>query len=206
MISFSKFISLKEALSLDDPLAQSTLKTITKAIDVIVFGFNFDNDEYQISVYKTNQAISFRVENKYQIPYFLNLMEINLKVNGSYSLTNKMGMQANIIYNMLLNAIKQAHDHFGENNIQGYKFVGAQSNQEIMYDRLMKRFAPNLITWSIDDGIYLKPEIIQKIKDQNPDKINQINDHIHQETSQREMQIQQDKQNKSQQRSLRRQT
>ena len=84
MISFSKFISLKEALSLDDPLAQSTLKTITKAIDVIVFGFNFDNDEYQISVYKTNQAISFRVENKYQIPYFLNLMEINLKVNGSY--------------------------------------------------------------------------------------------------------------------------
>jgi hypothetical protein len=206
MISFSKFISLKEALSLDDPLAQSTLKTITKAIDVIVFGFNFDNDEYQISVYKTNQAISFRVENKYQIPYFLNLMEINLKVNGSYSLTNKMGMQANIIYNMLLNAIKQAHDHFGENNIQGYKFVGAQSNQEIMYDRLMKRFAPNLITWSIDDGIYLKPEIIQKIKDQNPDKINQINDHIHQETSQREMQIQQDKQNKAQQRLLRRQT
>ena len=117
-----------------------------------------------------------------------------------------MGMQANIIYNMLLNAIKQAHDHFGENNIQGYKFVGAQSNQEIMYDRLMKRFAPNLITWSIDDGIYLKPEIIQKIKDQNPDKINQINDHIHQETSQREMQIQQDKQNKAQQRLLRRQT
>jgi hypothetical protein len=206
MISFSKFISLKEALSLDDPLAQSTLKTITKAIDVIVFGFNFDNDEYQISVYKTNQAISFRVENKYQIPYFLNLMEINLKVNGSYELTNKMGMQANIIYNMLLNAIKQAHDHFGENNIQGYKFVAAQSQQNIMYDRLMKRFAPNLITWSIDDGIYLKPEIIQKIKDQNPDKINQINDHIHQETSQREMQIQQDKQNKAQQRLLRRQT
>jgi hypothetical protein len=206
MISFSKFISLKEALSLDDPLAQSTLKTITKAIDVIVFGFNFDNDEYQISVYKTNQAISFRVENKYQIPYFLNLMEINLKVNGSYELTNKMGMQANIIYNMLLNAIKQAHDHFGENNIQGYKFVAAQSQQNIMYDRLMKRFAPNLITWSIDDGIYLKPEIIQKIKDQNPDKINQINDHIHQETSQREMQIQQDKQNKAQKRLLRRQT
>jgi hypothetical protein len=206
MISFSKFISLKEALSLDDPLAQSTLKTITKAIDVIVFGFNFDNDEYQISVYKTNQAISFRVENKYQIPYFLNLMEINLKVNGSYELTNKMGMQANIIYNMLLNAIKQAHDHFGENNIQGYKFVGAQSQQNIMYDRLMKRFAPNLITWSIDDGIYLKPEAVQKLKDQNPDKINQINDHIHQETSQREMQIQQDKQNKAQKRLLRRQT
>ena len=86
MISFHQFIDIKEALSLDDPLAQSTLKTITKAIDVIVFGFNFDNDEYQISVYKTNQAISFRVfrvENKYQIPYFLNLMEINLKVNGS---------------------------------------------------------------------------------------------------------------------------
>ena len=206
MISFSKFLNLKEALSLDDPLAQSTLKTITKAIDVIVFGFNFDNDEYQISVYKTNQAISFRVENKYQIPYFLNLMEINLKVNGSYKLTNKMGMQANIIYNMLLNAIKQAHDHFGENNIQGYKFVGSQSNQDIMYDRLMKKFAPNLITWSIDDGIYLKPEIIQKIKDQNPDKINQINNHINQETSQREMQIQQDKQNKAQQRLLRRQT
>ena len=209
MISFSKFISLKEALSLDDPLAQSTLKTITKAIDVIVFGFNFDNDEYQISVYKTNQAISFRVfrvENKYQIPYFLNLMEINLKVNGSYLLTNKMGMQANIIYNMLLNAIKKAHDHFGENNIDGCKFAGAQSNQNIMYDRLMKRFAPNIITWSINDGIYLKPEIIQKIKDENPDKINQINDHIHKETSQREMQIQQDKQNKAQQRLLRRQT
>jgi hypothetical protein len=55
----------------------------------------------------------------------------------------------------------------------------------------MKRFAPNLITWS--RSIFLKPETIQKIKDKNPDLINQINDHIHQSTSEREMKIQQNK-------------
>ena len=198
MISFHQFISLKEALSLDDPLAQSTLKTITKAIDVIVFGFNFDDDEYQISVYKINQAISFRIENKYQIPYFLNLMEINLKVNGSYKLTNKMGMQANIIYNMLLNAIKQAHDHFGENNVHGYEFSGAESAQNIMYDRLMKKFAPNLITWS--HSKFLKPESIQKLKDQNPNIIDKIDDHINQETSERLQYIKDAKQIKNRRR------
>jgi DNA polymerase III delta prime subunit len=113
-----------------------------------------------------------------------------------------MGMQANTVYNMLLNAIKQAHDNFGENNIDGYKFSGAQSNQNVMYDRLMKRFAPNLITWS--RSIFLKPETVQKLKDKNPDLINQINDHIHQSTSEREMKIQQNKQDKNLQRSRRR--
>jgi hypothetical protein len=116
-----------------------------------------------------------------------------------------MGMQANTVYNMLLNAIKQAHDHFGENNIDGYTFSGAQSEQDIMYDKLMKRFAPNLITWS--RSIFLKPETIQKLKDQNPDLIEDINNHIHQSTSEREMKIQQDKEYKSRvksrQRSLR---
>ena len=202
MISFQKFLNLKEALSLDDPLAQSILQITDKYPETINFEFKIDNDEYQITFYKVRLQIE--VEN-YQTLDTVNLMEISLKVNGSFKLTNKMGMQANTVYNMLLNATKQANDHFGKNNIHGYTFVGAQSQQNIMYDRLMKRFAPNLITWSIDDGIYLKPEIIQKIKDKNPDKINQINDHIHQETSQREMQIQQDKQNKARERSLRRQ-
>ena len=104
---------------------------------------------------------------------------------------------------MLLNAIKQAHDHFGENNIDGYTFSGSHYNQDIIYDRLMKRFAPNLITWS--PSIYLKPETIQRLKDKNPDKINQINNQIHQETSEREKNIQQAKEYKSQQRSRRRQ-
>jgi mevalonate kinase len=104
---------------------------------------------------------------------------------------------------MLLNAIKQAHDHFGENNIYGYRFSGAQSNQDIMYDKLMKKFAPNLITW-FTSGIYLKPESVQKLKDQNPDLIEEINNQIHQATSKREMSIKQSKKNKNLQRSLRR--
>ena len=74
-----------------------------------------------------------------------------------------------------------------------------------MYDRLMKRFAPNLITWDDFFGIYLKPEIIQKLKDKNPDKINQINNQIHQATSEREIQIQQAKEYKARKRSRRRQ-
>jgi hypothetical protein len=112
-------------------------------------------------------------------------------------------MKANIIYNMLLNSIKQAHDHFGENNIDGYTFSGSHPNQDIMYDKLMKRFAPNLSTWS--PSIYLKPESVQKLKDKNPNLIDQINNQIHQETSQRELKIQQKKQDKNQQRSTRRQ-
>jgi hypothetical protein len=130
-------------------------------------------------------------------------MGIILTVNNSYNLTNKLGMQANIVYNILLNAIKQAHDHFGENNIDGYDFGGSHPNQDIMYDRLMKRFAPNLSTWS--PSIYLKPETIQKLKDKNPDKINQINNHINQENSEKENLIEKSKENKAQQRSLRRQ-
>jgi hypothetical protein len=67
----------------------------------------------------------------------------------------------------------------------------------------MKRFAPNLSTWS--PSIYLKPESVQKLKDKNPNLIDQINNQIHQETSQRELKIQQKKQDKNQQRSTRRQ-
>ena len=201
MISFSKFISLKEALSLDDPLAQSTLKITDKSSQNITFEFTFDNDNYQISITKLFDSIFF--DNNYTRPLGeLNFMGIYLKANGNYALTNKMGMQANIIYNMLLNAIKQAHDHFGE--IDGYIFSGAHPNQNIMYDRLMKRFAPNLITWSHLDGIYLKPEAVQKLKEQNPDLINQINDHIHQATSERDFKIQQNKKNRNLERLSRR--
>ena len=201
MISFHQFISLKEALSLDDPLAQSTLKITDKSSQNIMFEFNLDNNKYNIDISNTKRSII--LDNKELDE--LNLMNIYLKVNNSYALTNKMGMQANIIYSMLLNAIKQAHDHFGENNIDGYKFEGAQYDQDIMYDRIMKRFAPNLITWDDFFGIYLKPEIIQKLKDKNPDKINQINNQIHQATSEREIQIQQAKEYKARKRSRRRQ-
>ena len=201
MISFNQFINLKEALSLDDPLAQSTLKITDKSSQNIMFEFNLDNNKYNIDISNTKKSII--LDNKELDE--LNLMKIYLQVNNSYALTNKMGMQANIIYSMLLNAIKQAHDHFGENNIDGYKFEGAQSAQDIMYDRLMKRFAPNLITWDDFFGIYLKPEIIQKLKDKNPDKINQINNQIHQATSEREIQIQQAKEYKARKRSRRRQ-
>ena len=72
-----------------------------------------------------------------------------------------------------------------------------------MYYRLMKRFSPNLITWS--GGVYLKPETIQKLKDQNPNIIDKIDDQIHQATSQREMNIQQAKENKNLERLSRRQ-
>jgi hypothetical protein len=201
MISFHQFINLKEALSLDDPLAQSTLKITDKSSLNIMFEFNFDNNKYLINIHNTKRSIL--LDNKELDE--LNLMYISLQVNNSYSLTNKLGMQANIIYNMLLNAIKQAHDHFGENNIHGYRFSGVNPSQELMYDRLMKRFAPNLITWDDFIGIHLKPESIQKLKDKNPDLINKINDHIHQSTSERKKYIQQDKQNKARQRSLRRQ-
>jgi hypothetical protein len=206
MISFSKFISLKEALSLDDPLAQSTLKIKDKNNTTISFEFTLDNNNYKIIIYSTPKIISIQYEQREIILDRFKLMYISLKANQSHSLTNQSGMQANTVYNMLLNAIKQAHDHFGENNINGYTFSGVEPAQDLMYYRLMKRFAPKLITWSIDDGIYLKHEAVQKLKDQNPDLIEEINDHIHQETSQREMQIQQDKQNKAQQRLLRRQT
>jgi DNA polymerase III delta prime subunit len=201
MISFHQFINIKEALSLTDPLAQSTLKIKEKNPRKIIFEFKLDNDNYEIYITKEIEPI---VLNHKELD-ILYLMKINLIVNNSFQLTNKMGMQANIVYNMLLNSIKQANDHFGENNIYGYTFAGAQSQQDIMYDKLMKRFAPNLITWSHLTGTYLKPETIQKLKDQNPDLIELINNQIHQETSQREMLIQQNKQNKSQQRSRRRQ-
>jgi hypothetical protein len=213
MISFNQFINLKEALSLDDPLAQSTLKIKNKKSDAITFEFTLDNnfflnkDNYQIDIF--NALTPIRMETPISIKKTtldsFKLMYINLTVNGSYSLTNQMGMKANTVYNMLLNAIKQAHDHFGEANIDGYYFSGANNNQDLMYERLMKRFAPNLITWNHFDGTYLKPEAVQKLKDQNPNLIDQINDNIHKETSQREMQIQQSQQNKKLQRSLRRQ-
>jgi hypothetical protein len=202
MISFNQFrLNLKEALSLTDPLAQSTLKITDKSSQNIMFEFNFDNNKYNIDI--SNKKRSIILDNKELDE--LNLMKIYLQVNNSYALTNKMGMQANTIYNMLLNAIKQAHDHFGEANIDGYKFEGAQSDQDIMYDRIMKRFAPNLITWDDFFGIHLKPETIQRLKDQNPDKINQINNQIHQATSEREIQIQQAKEYKARKRSRRRQ-
>jgi hypothetical protein len=203
MISFNQFINLKEALSLTDPLAQSTLKIKNKYSNLITFEFNLDEDYYIVKISNAPEEIYLPQDGKTLDQ--LNLMEINLKVNNSYALTNKMGMQANIVYNMLLNAIKQAHDHFGENNIDGYKFEGAQSDQDIMYERLMKRFAPNLITWDDFFGKFLKPESIQKLKDKNPDKINQINNQIHQATSEREISIQQAKEYKSRQRSRRRQ-
>jgi hypothetical protein len=203
MISFSKFISLKEALSLDDPLAQSILKIKSRNPTMIIFEFNLDNDNYQINIYKNRKAVSIESEQHEVVLDIFKLMYISLTVNNSYLLTNKMGMQANIIYNMLLNAIKQAHDHFGE--IDGYEFSGAQSQQNIMYERLMKRFAPNIIIWDHYKGIHLKPESVQKLKDENPHMIEEINDKIHQETSEREIQIQQSKENKALRRSRRRQ-
>jgi hypothetical protein len=198
MISFNQFINLKEALSLDDPLAQSILKIKYKSPTFITFEFTLDNDKYEINIENLTQPIYLQYQKTLDE---LNLMLIILEANQSFSLTNKLGMQANIVYNMLLNSIKQAHDHFGENNIDGYKFSGVNPNQNVMYDRLMKRFAPNLITWS--RSTFLKPETIQKLKDKNPDLIELINNQIHQETSQREMLIKQNKQNKSQQRSRR---
>jgi len=210
MITFTQFIKLKEALSLDDPLAQSILKVELKRPHAIYFRFTFDENNYLISIYNfpTDIEIATKpitIQNQQQkiLLDVFNLMSINLKSDQKgYLLTNKMGMKANTIYNMLLNAIKQAHDHFGENNIIGYKFSGAQSEQDIMYDRLMKRFSPNLITWSSENGIYLKPEAVQKLKDQNPHMIKEINDQIHQATSQKELEIQQAKQFKLQNRSL----
>ena len=199
MISFQKFLNLKESLSLDDPLAQSTLKIRDKTSSYITFEFKLDNNYYQIDISNKPQEIYLQYGKTLDE---LNLMSIYLKVNNSFDLTNEMGMKANIIYNMLLNAIKQANDHFG-NNTYGYTFSGSHPNQDIMYDKLMKRFAPNLITWS--QGIYLKLETIQKLKDQNPDWIELINNQIHQETSQKKINIQQKKQDKNQQRSTRRQ-
>ena len=202
MISFNQFISLKEALSLDDPLAQSILKIKYKNPTAIIFEFNLDNDNYQINIYKNPKPISIESEQHEVVLDIFKLMYISLTVNNSYLLTNKMGMQANIIYSMVLNAIKQAHDNFGE--IDGYEFSGAQSQQNIMYERLMKRFAPNIIIWDHYKGIHLKPESVQKLKDENPHMIEEINEKIDQETSEREIQIQQSKENKARKRSLRR--
>ncbi len=202
MISFNQFISLKEALSLDDPLAQSILKIKYKNPTAIIFEFTLDNDNYQINIYKNPKPISIESEQNEVVLDIFKLMYISLTVNNSYLLTNKMGMQANIIYNMVLNAIKQAHDQFGE--IDGYEFSGAQSQQNVMYERLMKRFAPNIIIWDHYKGIHLKPESVQKLKDQNPHMIKEINEKIDQETSEREIQIQQSKENKARKRSLRR--
>ena len=199
MISFHQF-RLKEALSLDDPLAQSILKIKNKKSDAITFEFTINDNYYTIRI--SNSLEEIYLQDGKTLDQ-LNIMYINLTVNGSFDLTNEMGMKANIIYNMLLNAIKQANDHFGENNVHGYRFTGSRYEQDIMYERLMKRFAPNLITWSY--GTYLKPESVQKLKDQNPDLIDQINDNINKETSQREIQIQQSQQNKNLQRSRRRQ-
>ncbi len=195
MISFHQFINLKEALSLDDPLAQSTLKIKNKYSNLIIFEFKLDEDYYIVKISNAPEEIYLQDGKTLDE---LNIKVILLKVNNSFQLTNKLGMQANIVYNMLLNAIKQAHDHFGENNIYGYIFGGMNSNQNIMYYRLMKRFAPNLITWS--GGVYLKPETIQKLKDQNPNIIDKIDDHINQETSERLQYIKDAKQIKNRRR------
>ena len=197
MISFHQFINLKEALSLDDPLAQSTLKIKYKNKKNIIFEFKLNEDYYKIDIYNEPEIIN--IENT-QIST-LNLMKIYLELNGSFRLTNQSGMKANIIYNMLLNAIKQAHDHFGENNVHGYEFSGANYKQDIMYDKLMEKFAPNLITWSTY-GTYLKPETIQRLKDKNPDLIDKINEKIHRSTLDRQRSLQQRKEYKNQQRSL----
>ena len=200
MISFNQFINLKEALSLDDPLAQSTLKIRDKTSSYFSFEFTINDNYYTIRISNTLEEIYLQDVKTLDE---LNLMSITLTVNGSFDLTNEMGMKANIIYNMLLNAIKQAHDHFGENNIHGYRFAGSHSNQDIMYDKLMKRFAPNLISWSY--GTFLKPEAIQKLKDKNPNLIEEINNQIHQANSRRERNIQRKKEDKNLQRSRRRQ-
>ena len=200
MISFHQFINLKEALSLDDPLAQSTLKIIDKSQFRINFEFTLNDNYYTISISNKPQKIYLGYGETLDT---VNLMEITLKVNNSYDLTNQSGMKANTVYNMLLNAMKQSHDYFGENNIHGYSFAGAHPNQDLMYDKLMRRFAPNLITWL--HSKFLKPETIQKLKDQNPDKINQINNQINQKTSQRETSIQQAKENKNLERKEKRQ-
>jgi len=198
MISFHQFLlNLKEALSLDDPLAQSTLKIKNKNKKNIIFEFKLNEDYYKIDIYNEPEIIN--IENT-QIST-LNLMKIYLELNGSFRLTNQSGMKANIIYNMLLNAIKQAHDHFGENNVHGYEFSGANYKQDLMYDKLMEKFAPNLITWSTY-GTYLKPEAVQKLKDKNPDLIDQINEKIHRSTLDRQRSLQQRKEYKNQQRSL----
>ena len=201
MISFNQFINLKEALSLDDPLAQSTLKIKYKNSNSIIFEFTLNEDYYKIDISNIPEKIYLQDGKTLDE---LNLMGISLTVNDSFRLTNQSGMKANIIYNMLLNAIKQAHDHFGENNIYGYTFSGSESAQDIMYDRLKKRFAPNLITWSHLDGIYLKPEAVQKLKEKNPDLIEEINNQIHQSTSKRKRNIQQNKEYKAHIRSQRR--
>ena len=200
MISFHQFINLKEALSLTDPLAQSTLKIIDKTQFLIDFEFTLNDNYYTISISNKPRKIYLGYGETLDT---LNLMEITLKVNNSYDLTNQSGMQANTVYNMLLNAIKQANDYFGENNIHGYSFAGAHSNQDLMYDKLMRRFAPNLITWL--HSKFLKPESIQRLKEKNPDLIDQINNQIYQSTSQRKRNIQQKKQDKNLERSLRRQ-
>ena len=197
MISFHQFINLKEALSLDDPLAQSTLKIKNKNKKNIIFEFKLNEDYYKIDIYNEPEIIN--IENT-QIST-LNLMKIYLELNNSFALTNQSGMKANIIYNMLLNAIKQAHDHFGENNVHGYEFSGANYKQDLMYDKLMEKFAPNLITWSTY-GTYLKPETIQKLKDDNPQIIDKINEKIHRSTLDRQRSLQQQKEYKNQQRSL----
>jgi hypothetical protein len=199
MISFQKFLNLKEALSLDDPLAQSILKIKDKYPNIIKFESKLDNNIYEIIINTQPTTIEIDDEDYSQTELdTLNLMGITLKSNGLYSLTNQSGMKANIVYNMLLNAIKQAHNHFGENNVHGYEFSGSNYKQDLMYDKLMKRFAPNLITWSY--GIYLKPETIQKLKDDNPQMINKINEKIHFSTLDRQRLLQQRKEDKNQQR------
>ena len=202
MISFNQFISLKEALSLDDPLAQSILKIKYKNPTAIIFEFNLDNDNYQINIYKNPKPISIESEQHEVVLDIFKLMYISLTVNNSYLLTNQMGMKANTVYSMVLNAIKQAHDNFGE--IDGYEFSGAQSQQNIMYERLMKRFAPKIIIWDHYKGIHLKPESVQKLKDENPHMIEEINEKIDQSTLEKEISLQQAKENKARKRSLRR--
>jgi hypothetical protein len=197
MISFHQF-RLKEALSLTDPLAQSTLKIIDKRHIRINFEFTLNNNNYKITTARIPRTIY--LQNQTELDR-VNLMTVLLKVNDSFELINQLGMQANTVYNMLLNAMKQANDHFGENIIDGYTFSGVEPAQDLMYYKLMKRFAPNLITWS--HSTFLKPETIQRIKDKNPDLINQINEKIHQETSEKKISIQQTKENKARERSLR---
>ena len=57
MISFNQFIKLKEALSLDDPLAQSTLKIKNKYSNLIIFEFKLDEDYYIVKISNAPEEI-----------------------------------------------------------------------------------------------------------------------------------------------------
>lgn len=182
MINFTQYLQLiKESISLHDPEAHAALTVTQKVtgdmISFMEFKFEFENKPYVIDIYKQKNELKLPENELFPIQ----TMSIFLKINRTYLPINQLGMKAIKVYNILLAAIKQAHDYFDPNSIQAYNTSGTVFSQDVMYHKIIERISPNLILW--EKGLYLKPETIELMKQHFPEYKDFIDEKIKTTTS-----------------------